>query len=112
MRGSRSERREMFCDGLGSNIVAQYSVGPVITLHNRITAREYMDRLGNQMHPMIQTLCPNDHAAIQDDNAPIHTAAAVHHGLKSMKVNFSIFPGQPQPPHLNTIEPLWSSFGN
>jgi hypothetical protein len=37
-----------------------YSVAPTITLHGRITARKYVDRLGNQVHPMIQTLFPND----------------------------------------------------
>jgi hypothetical protein len=29
-----------FCDHLGSNIVVQYSVSPIITLHDRITARQ------------------------------------------------------------------------
>jgi hypothetical protein len=38
-------KRGRFCDGLGSNIVVQYSVGPIITLHGRITAREYVGRL-------------------------------------------------------------------
>jgi hypothetical protein len=58
-------------DGLGSNIVVQYSVGPIITRHGRITARKYVDvdRLGNQVHPMIQTLFPNNDAVFQDDNA-------------------------------------------
>jgi hypothetical protein len=39
-----------------------YSVGPIITLHDQITAREYVgiDRLGNQVHPMIQTLFPSE----------------------------------------------------
>jgi hypothetical protein len=46
-----------------------YSVGPIITLHGQITAREYMDRLGNLVHPMIQTLFRND-AVFQEDNAP------------------------------------------
>jgi hypothetical protein len=55
----------------------QYSVGPSITLHGRITAREYVDRLGNQVHPMIQTLFPNNDTVLQDDNAPIHTAGTV-----------------------------------
>jgi hypothetical protein len=63
--------------GLGSNIVAQYYVGPIITLHDRITARKYMDRLGNQVHPMIQTLCRNSDSAFQDGNVPIHTAGTV-----------------------------------
>jgi hypothetical protein len=30
------------------------------------------------------------------------------HGLKSMKVNFSIFHGPAQSPHLNIIELFWS----
>jgi hypothetical protein len=66
-----------FCDGLGSNIVAQYSFGPIITIHGLITAREYVDRLRNQVHPMIQTLFPNNDAVFQDDSAPIHTTAFV-----------------------------------
>jgi hypothetical protein len=40
--------------------VVQYSIGPIITLHSRITAKEYMDRLGNQVHPMIQILFSNN----------------------------------------------------
>jgi hypothetical protein len=82
-----------FYDGLGSNIMVQYSVGPMITLYGRITAREYVDRLDSHVHPMIQTLFLND-AVFQDENAPIHTAELFSHGLKSMKVNFNIFPGQ------------------
>jgi hypothetical protein len=45
--------RGRFCDGLSSNIVVQDSVGSIITLHGRITAREHVDRLGNQVHAMI-----------------------------------------------------------
>jgi hypothetical protein len=77
MSGSNSETRGRFCDGLGSNIVVQYSVGLIITHHGRITAREYMDRLGNQVRPMIQTLFLNNDAVYQDDSAPIHTAGTV-----------------------------------
>jgi hypothetical protein len=36
--------------------ISCYSVGHIITLQDGITAREQMDRLGNQMHTMIQTL--------------------------------------------------------
>jgi hypothetical protein len=74
MPGSNSETRGRFCDGLDSNIVVRYSGLPIITLHGRITASEYMDRLGNQVHPMIQTLFLNSDAVFQDDNASIHTA--------------------------------------
>jgi hypothetical protein len=52
-------------DGLGSNIVIQYSVGSIITSHGRITAREYTDKLGSQVHPMIQTLFPKNYAIFQ-----------------------------------------------
>jgi hypothetical protein len=55
---------------------------------------EYVDRLGNQVHPMIQTLFLNSDTVCQDDNAPIHRAGTVSHGLMIMKANFSIFPGQ------------------
>jgi hypothetical protein len=58
----------------------QYSVGPIITLHSRITAREYVDRLGSHVHSMIQTLFPNNDGVLQDENAPIHTAATTSLG--------------------------------
>jgi hypothetical protein len=82
MPGCNSESRGRFCDGLGSNIMLQYSVGPIITLHGRITARKYVDRLDNQVHLMIQTLFPNNDAVFQDGNAPIHTAGTVQSWFK------------------------------
>jgi hypothetical protein len=48
-----------------------------------------MDRLGNQVHPMIQTLYPNNDAAMQDDNAAINTA-----GNFQSLFEENIFPGQ------------------
>jgi hypothetical protein len=73
-----------------------YSVCLIITLHGRITVKEYMDRLGNQVPPMIQMLFPNRDIVFQDDNAPIHTPGTVQfsHSMNSMKVNLSMFPGQ------------------
>jgi hypothetical protein len=65
------------CDGLGSSIVVQYSVGPTITLHGRITAREYVGRLSNQEHPMTQTSFTNIDSVFQDDDVLIHTAGAI-----------------------------------
>jgi hypothetical protein len=73
MPNSNSETRRKLCDGLGSNIMVQYYVVLTITLHGRTTAREYLDRLSNQVHPMIQTLFPKNDAIFQDDNAPSHT---------------------------------------
>jgi hypothetical protein len=77
MPGSNSETRGRLCDGLGSNVAVQYSVVSIITLHGRITAREYVDRLCNQVHPMTQTLFPKNAVVFQDDNALIHTAGTV-----------------------------------
>jgi hypothetical protein len=62
MPGSNSETRGRFCNGLDSNIVVQYSVGPIINLYGWLTAREYVHTLDNQVHPMIQTLFPNNGA--------------------------------------------------
>jgi hypothetical protein len=36
-----------------------------------------VERLGNQVHPMIQTLFPNNDAVLHDDRAPIHIAGTV-----------------------------------
>jgi hypothetical protein len=40
----------------------QYFVIPIITFHGRITAWAYMDRMGNQVHPMIKILFTNNDA--------------------------------------------------
>jgi hypothetical protein len=45
-----------------SNIVVQYSAGPIITLHRQITARKYLDSSANQVPHMIHTLFPNNDA--------------------------------------------------
>jgi hypothetical protein len=89
MPDSNSETWGRFYDSLGSNIVVKYSVSPIITFHGRITTREYVDSLGNQVHPMIQTLFPK----IQG-NFPRLQLELFSYGLKSMKVNFDIFLGQ------------------
>jgi hypothetical protein len=57
--------------------VVQYSVGPIITLHGPITTREKVDRLGNQVHSMIQMLLPNNDAVFQEYNTPIHRAGTL-----------------------------------
>jgi hypothetical protein len=99
-----------------------YSVRPIVILRGRITVMGCVDRLDNQVHPMIQTLFPNKDAVFQDDNAPIHTTESVQSWFEehecnvcivctsrvgpptavaprpsliySMNVNFYIFPGQ------------------
>jgi hypothetical protein len=54
-----------------------YSVSPIITLHGQITAREHVEKLGNQVHPLNQILFPNNDTVFQDINSPIHTAGTI-----------------------------------
>jgi hypothetical protein len=97
-----------FCDGLGSNIVVQYSVGAIITLHGQITAREDMDRLGNLVQSMIQTF-PND-AVFQHDNASIYTDATVQSRFEEHEGELQHLPWSALSPDLNITEQLWSIF--
>jgi hypothetical protein len=69
-------------------------VSPMITHHGRIIAREHVDRLGNQVYPTLFTLLPNNGAVFQDDSVPFTQLELFSHGLKSMNVNFNIFPDQ------------------
>jgi hypothetical protein len=57
--------------------ISWYSVGPIIALHSRIIARKYVDRLGDQVHYMTQTLFSNKDEVFQGDNACIRTVATL-----------------------------------
>jgi hypothetical protein len=50
-----------------------------------------MDRLGNQVHPMIQTLFPNYDAVFQDENAPIYTDGNVQSRFEEHESEFQHF---------------------
>ena len=56
--------------------ISWYSAAPVPTLNGQITARNYVDILGSQVHPMVQVF-PNNDAIFQDNNSPILTARSV-----------------------------------
>jgi hypothetical protein len=103
MPGSNSETWGRFCHGFDSGIV-----GSITTLYGQITAREYMGRWGNQVHPMIQTLFPNSDAVFQDDNACIHTAGTAQPRFEDHEGKLKHFPWPVRSPDLNVIEPLWS----
>jgi hypothetical protein len=100
-----SETRGSFYDGLGRN--TWYSVAPIIIFHGRITAREYVDRLGNQVHPKIQTIFPNNDAVFRDDSALIHTAGTVLSWFEERESGLQYRPSTAQSPNLNITEPLW-----
>jgi len=53
--------------------IAWYSVGPIIFLISRITASDYVDIIGDQVHSMVQRSFPKNVADFQDDISPIHS---------------------------------------
>ncbi|GFU51807.1 transposable element Tcb1 transposase [Trichonephila clavipes] len=52
-------------------------LGPLVTLHGKVKAAHYVNILGDQVHPFVQTSFPEECPLYQDDNAPIHTAKIV-----------------------------------
>jgi hypothetical protein len=85
--------------------MVQYSVGPIITLHDQITAREYVDRLGNQVHFMIQTFLNSD-AVFQDNSAPFTQLELFQSWFEEHEGELQHLPWPAQSSHLNIIEPL------
>jgi hypothetical protein len=77
--GSSSETQESFCDGLGSKIMLQIPLVPLLPFMAELLLGSMWTwtGLGNQVHPMTQTLFLNNDAVFQDDNAPFHTAGTV-----------------------------------
>jgi len=71
--------------------ISWYFAGPIITLNGKITASDYVDIFGNQVHLLIQMLFPNSNAIFRDDSSFIHTARS---GVRTMKMYFNFLPGQ------------------
>jgi hypothetical protein len=88
--------------------ISWYPVGPIVTLHGRITAREYVEKLGNQVHPMIQTLFPKNDTVFQEDSVPIHTDGTVQSWFAEHECELQHLLWLAQSPNLNIVEPLWS----
>ena len=83
MPHSNCETWSQLCDELGSNI--QYCAAPVLTLNDQITAGHCVYILGNQVHPLVLVLFPNNDAIFQDNDSPIHTARSVQSWFEEHK---------------------------
>jgi hypothetical protein len=58
------------------------------------------------MHPMIQTLFPNNDAVSPDNNTPIQTAGTVQSWFEEHEGELQQLPWSTRSPDLNTIETL------
>ena len=96
----------VICDDLGGNIL--YSAGPLLTLNVQISASDCVDIVGNQMHPMVQILFPNNDAIFQNDDSPIHTGRSVQSWFEEHADALQHLLWLAQSPNLSIIESLWS----
>jgi hypothetical protein len=64
--------------------------------------------LGNQVHPIIQKLYPNNDAVSQDDNVHVHTAGTVLSWFEEHEGELQNLPWPAQSPALNINEAVWS----
>jgi hypothetical protein len=77
----------------GQQYNVQYSVGPIIIFHGRITAKEYMNTLAIRCIPWSRRLFWTTMQFYKTTMLQCTQLEVFSHGLKSMKVNFSTFPG-------------------
>jgi hypothetical protein len=83
----------LFCDGLGSNIVISILLVSLLPFMTELLQGSTWTGWVIRCIPWSRRYFWRTMQFSKDDNAPSYTAGTVH-SLKSMKVNFSIFPGQ------------------
>jgi len=85
--------------------ICWYSAGPVITVSGRISAGDYVDILGNQVHAMVH-MFPNNDAVSEDGSSPVHTTRIVDSWFADHEDALQHLPRPAQSPDI--LKPLWS----
>jgi len=88
--------------------ISWYSAGPIITPNGPIITSDYVDILGNPVHPMVQMFLCNNDVIFQEDNLLTHTARSVQSWSEEHKYAFQQLTWPAQSPDLNIIEPMRS----
>jgi hypothetical protein len=88
--------------------ISWYSAGPIFIVNGRNTASDYVDIVGNQVHPTVQMFFPNNDAVFQDDNSPMPTARSVQSWFEEHEDAFQHLSWPAQSPDLYIIKILWS----
>jgi len=86
--------------------ISWYSADPRITLNSQITASDYVDIVGNQVHLMVQMMFLTMMQFFKISF--IHTARSVQSWFEEHEDAFQHLPWPAQLPDLNIVKPLWS----
>ena len=71
-------------------------------MHSRINSNDYLNILGDHVHPMVQALFPDGDGIFQDETVPIHTAHVVKNWYEEHESELEHIEWASQFPYLNT----------
>jgi len=54
-----------------------HTLGPLVTIGNRLNAMAYLSIVSNHVHPFMATMYPSSDGYFQQDNAPYHKAGII-----------------------------------